>query len=595
MWKFVAQACVSLLLVAGPARAVSPADPEKVIHFAIPAADDGFDMVRTPNYYSGVIAESIYETLLTYDYLASPAKLVPKVAEAMPEVSDGGKTYTFHLKKGIFFTDDPAFKGKPRELTAQDFAYSFRRLLDPANRSPSAGFLQGKIVGMDAVVAAAKKSGKFDYDAPVTGLQTPDRYTLQISLNAPDYNFPYVIAYVALAGSAREVIDAYGLQSGQHPVGTGAYMLERYVPRSKIILVANPGYRGSIWNFEPSSDPMDQQIVRDMKGKKMPQVGRIEVSVIEEEQARWLAFQDKQIDIDWVPQLAARTVLDGTKLKPEFVAQKIRLQRFIEPAITYTFFNMHDPIVGGYSDEKNALRRAIAMSYNNDDDVTLIRHGQAINAEMIIPPGVVGYDPNYRSSIGYDPVLANKLLDHFGYKRGPDGYRTLPDGKPLKLKINREASVIYQELAELWKRGLDEIGIRAEHPVSNFADNLKAATKCELMMWGGAWSVDYPDGENFLQLLYGPNAHQGNNGCYESPAYDALFKKAITLPPGAERTALYLQMNRQMEADTAWKLGVMRVRNWVSRPWVLGFKKHPLLHTGWEYIDVDKRLADEGR
>jgi ABC-type transport system substrate-binding protein len=299
MWKFVAQACVSLLLVAGPARAISPADPGKVIHFAMPAADDGFDMVRTSNYYSGAIAESIYETLLTYDYLASPAKLVPKVAEAMPEVSDGGKTYTFHLKKGIFFTDDPAFKGKPRELTAQDFAYSFRRLLDPVNRSPSAGFLQGKIVGMDAVVAAAKKSGKFDYDAPVAGLQTPDRYTLQIQLNAPDYNFLYVIAYGALAGSAREVIDAYGLQSGQHPVGTGAYMLESYVPRSKIILVANPGYRGYTWNFEPSADPMDQQIVRDMKGKKMPQVGRIEVSVIEEEQARWLAFQDKQIDRNW--------------------------------------------------------------------------------------------------------------------------------------------------------------------------------------------------------------------------------------------------------------------------------------------------------
>jgi ABC-type transport system substrate-binding protein len=218
-----------------------------------------------------------------------------------------------------------------------------------------------------------------------------------------------------------------------------------------------------------------------------------------------------------------------------------------------------------------------------------------MNAEMIIPPGVVGYDPSYRSSIGYDPVLANKLLDHFGYKRGPDGYRTLPDGKPLRLKINRESSVISKELSEMWKRGLDEIGVHAEYPVSNFADNLKAANKCELMMWGGAWSVDYPDGENFLQLLYGPNAHQGNNGCYESAAYDALFTKAIALPPGGERTALYAQMNRQMEADTAWHLGVLRIRNWVSRPWVLGFKKHPLLHTGWEYIDVDKRLVEEGR
>ncbi|MEC5217966.1 ABC-type transport system substrate-binding protein [Actimicrobium sp. GrIS 1.19] len=588
MWNLIRQGGFALLLAAGPVHAVSPADPAKVIRTAFSDADDGFDMVRTQNYYSGFIAETIFETLLTYDYLASPAKLVPRTTTAMPEISDGGKTYTFHLIPGIHFTDDPAFKGKPRELVAQDYAYSFKRLLDPVNRSPSAGFLDGKIVGMNEAVAAAKKSGKFDYDAPLAGLQTPDRYTLQVHLTAPDYNFLYVVAYGALAGTAREVIESYGLQSGRHPVGTGAYMLDQYVPRSKVTLVANPVYRGSTWNFQPSADPMDQQLVRDMQGKKMPQVGRIEISVIEEEQARWLAFQDKQIDIDWIPQLAARTALDGDKLKPEFAAQNIRLQRFTEPAISFTFFNMQDPVVGGYGIEKVALRRAIAMIYNFHDDITLLRQGQASRAEMLIPPGVVGYDPAYRSSIAYDPVLANKLLDRFGYKRGADGYRTLPDGQPIVIRINREASVIYQETAELWKRGFDQIGLRAEFPVSNFADNMKAATACSLMMWQSAWNVDYPDGENFLQLLYGPNSQQGNLGCYQSPAFDALYKQAIALPPGPERLKLYAQMNRQMEADTAWVLQVLRIRNWVTRPWVLGFKKHPVLHAGWEYIDVIK-------
>ncbi len=588
MWNLVTVGGFGLMLAAGSAMAVSPADPAKVLRVAFEAADDGFDMARTANYYSGFMAESIFETLLSYDYLASPAKLIPKTAEAMPEVTDGGKTYTFHIIKGIYFTDDPAFKGKRRELTALDYAYAFRRLLDPANRSPSAGFLEGKVVGMNELVAAAKQTGHFDYDTPVAGLQTPDRYTLQIHLNKVDYNFPYVVAYGALAASAREVIGAYGAQSGQHPVGTGAYMLDKYVPRSKVILVANPDYRGSFWNFKPSADPMDQQIVREMTGKKMPQVGRVEVNIIEEEQSRWLAFQDKQIDLDWIPQLAGRTALDGTKLKPELSAQKITLQRFIEPALSYTFFNMRDPIVGGYTVDKIALRRAIAMAYNVNDDVAIVRQGQAVRAEMMIPPGVVGYDPTYRSSVGYDPVLANKLLDRFGYKRGADGYRTMPDGKPLVLVITRQAQVIYQEIAEIWKRGLDQIGIHAEQPTSNFADNLKAATECRLMMWGGAWSADFPDGENFLQLLYGPNSNQGNNGCYQSAAFDALFNQANALPPGPERSHLYAQMNRQMEADTAWSLTVMRVRNWVARPWVHGFKKHPILHAGWEYIDVDK-------
>ena len=577
-----------LLGLSATAQAASSADPAKIIHMAFDTGDDGFDMVHTQSLYSGYVAEGIFETLLTYDYLASPARLVPKTAEAMPLVTDEGTSYTFRIKKGIYFSDDPAFKGKPRELVAADYAYAFKRLLDPANRSPSAGFLDGKIVGMQALLAEAKKTGHLNYDAPVEGLTTPDRYTLKIKLTTRDYNFPYVIAYSALAGVAREVIEMYGTESGQHPVGTGAYKLDRYVPRSKIVLVANPVYRGFVWDFAPSADPMDQALLRDMKGKQMPQVGRIEISVIEEQQSRWLAFQDKQVDFDTLPQLAARMALDGDHLKPEFANQGIRLQRLVDPGVTYTFFNMRDPLVGGTSLEKIALRRAIAMAYNTREEIAIVRQGQAAIAQMIIPPGVVGYDPAYRSSVGYNPELANKLLDRFGYRRGADGYRMQPDGKPLTLKIHREANATSQEIAELWKHDLDKIGIRAASPTSNFSDNLKAATNCELMMWGGAWTADFPEGENFLQLLYGPNANRGNNGCYASPAFDALYKKALTLPTGPERLALYAQMNRQMEADSAWMLGVTRIRNVISRPWVLGFKKHPIMHGTWEYLDVAK-------
>ena len=573
-----------ILLLAG--FAASAANPAKVVRTVFEAPDDGFDMVRTQNYYSGWVADAIFETLLTYDYLARPAKLVPLVAEAMPAVSDHGKRYTLRIKKGIHFTPDPAFKGQQRELTARDFSYAIRRLMDPANRSPSAGFVEGKIVGLDALAATAKKTGRFDYDAPVAGLQTPDRYTLVIRLNQPDPNFLYVLAYGGLAAVAREVIEAYGAQSGQHPVGTGPYMLKQYVPRSKIVLEANPAYRGFIWNFQPSDDPSDAQLVKDMHGKKMPQVGRVEIALIEEEQSRWLAFQEGKIDFDKLPQLAAPKVLDGNRLKPEFAAQGIRLARAIEPEITYTIFNFKDPVTGGFSREKIALRRAIAMAYSVQDEVALLRKGQAIKAEMAVPDGVAGHDPTYRSSIAYEPELANRLLDHFGYRRGADGYRTLPDGKPLLLKIHTEPNASSKIVSEIWKRGLDQIGLRADFPVSNFADNLKAATECKLMMWGAAWHADFPDGENFLQLLYGPNASRGNHGCYASPAYDALYRKAMSLPPGAARNRLYAQMSRQMEADTAWSVHVSRVRNWLVRPWVMGFKKHPILQADWQYIDL---------
>ncbi len=589
-WRslFAICACVLGAVLASPSPAGAAADPNKVLHVAFEAADDGFDMTRSFNLYSGWVSEAIFETLLTYDYLARPAKLVPLTAEAMPEVADGGKTFTFHVRKGIYFTPDPAFKGARRELTAKDYAYSIRRLLDPANRAPSANMVEGKIVGLDALAAAARKSGKFDYDAPVAGLETPDRYTLRVHLNRPDYNFLYVVAYHSLAAFAREAIEAYGMQSGAHPVGTGPYRLKEYVPRSKIVLEANPGYRGYVWDFQPSGDARDAQLVRDMKGKEMPQVGRVEISIIEEEQSRWLAFQGGQLDYDKLPQIAAPVVMDGARLKPEFASQGLGLYRVTEPEVTYTLFNLRDPVVGGYTPEKIALRRAIAMSYNVKQEIALIRKNQAVKDEMVVPEGVVGHDPNYRSSIPYDIDLANRLLDYYGYQRGADGYRRFPDGRPLTVEMRREPDSVSHQYGELWKRGLDQIGIRLDLSFSNFADNLQAAVECQLPMWGTAWYADYPEAENFLQLLYGPNSGQGNNACYRSAAYDTLYRQFVATAPGAERNRLVIEMNRQFEADTPWTLHTSRLRNWLIRPWVKGFKKHPILLSDWQYLDVEK-------
>ena len=165
----------------GRAGAAPPIRP-RCCASSFPAAETGFDPVRVSDLYSNTVNEAIFERLLTYDYLARPAKLVPMVAEAMPEVSDNGRTYMFRLKKGIYFTPDPAFKGVKRELVAEDFVYSFKRFVDPKNRSPWAFMIEGKIEGLDAAIAAAKKTGKFDYDAKISGLAAVDRYTLRIRL-----------------------------------------------------------------------------------------------------------------------------------------------------------------------------------------------------------------------------------------------------------------------------------------------------------------------------------------------------------------------------------------------------------------------------
>jgi oligopeptide transport system substrate-binding protein len=428
----------------------SSADPHKVLRYVFPAAETGFDPAAVNDLYSSAVIQSIFEMLYTYDYLARPVRLVPLTAEALPEVSDGGKTYTIHLKKGIYFTPDAAFGDKPRELTMADYVYSFKRLLDPKVHSPNGWMLDGKISGMDALVAQAKKTGQFNYDEPIAGFELVDRYTLRIHLLKPDFNFGMILAHEPAAAVAREVIEKYHDSQGWvmgHPVGTGPYQLTQWVPGSKIILTANPQYRGYIWNFQASSDPADQAIVAEMKGKHMPQIGRIEISDMLEDQSRWLAFQKDEVDLFQLEgSLVSEAILDG-KLKPEFAKKGIQLSRIVDPELSSYYWNMRDPILGGMTKEKIALRRAIAMAHDVNQEIKVVWNGDAIPLQYPIPPSVVGYDPDYKSSLQYEPIVANALLDKFGYAQGADGWRTLPDGKPLVIHYTIFISIWWQTLS----------------------------------------------------------------------------------------------------------------------------------------------------
>ena len=567
---------------------LAAADPNKVLRIAFPTAETGFDPVKSADLYSATVMEAIFDRLLSYDYLARPAKLIPMAAESMPEVADDGRTYTFHLKKGVYFAPDPAFKGVKRELVAQDFIYTFMRFVDPANRSQYAFLLEGKIKGLDALAAAAKKSGKFDYDAKLPDLTAVDRYTLRINLTERDYNFPLVAAHTILGAVAREVIEAYASDTNAHPVGTGPYMLKEWKRGAKIVLEANPGFASFVWDWKPNpGSQWDDLVVAAMKGKSMPQIGRVEISIIDEEQSRWLAFNQKELDILEVPPtFVYKAVNQDNQLLPEWVDQKVNIYRAISVDVTYTYFNFNDPVVGGFSKDKIALRRAVIMGFNEEELIRVVRKNQAIHAEMPIPPGAIGHDPKYRSINYYDPDLANKLLDRFGYKKGADGYRTFPDGKPLTLKLATGSSAVEREQSELWRKSMDAIGLRMEFQISKFSDNLKAARACQLMMWGAGWTADYPDGDNFMQLLYGPNSNQSNNGCYKSPAFDAFYLKSTQIPDSPERNRLFLEMSRQMEVDGAWSLQDTRVRNYMFRPWVRGYKKHPILQAPYQNLDI---------
>ncbi len=598
MCKIWRCALVALMLFVGCAQA---ADMNKVVRHAMRAAETGFDPARESDRYSATILETIYDSPLTYDYLARPVKLIPNITEGMPIVTDDGATYLIKFRKGIFFTPHEAFKGKPREVTAQDFAYSLRRFYDPILVSPWLFLFEGKIIGADEVRVQAKTSGKFDYEAPIPGIEVLDRYTIRIKLKEPDYNFLYFLAMPTTGVVAREVVDFYGWSDFRsHPIGTGPFILKEWVRASKMVLEANPDFREEYLNTQPEDTPGDRAIMENLKGKKLPLVGRIEVYPIDESQPRWLAFLNKEHDhLWWLPEEFGNTVVPGAKLAPNLAKQGIQHILLPEQDLTFTYYNMKDPVIGGYTPEKIALRRALNLAYNNEEEKLIGRKNLAVIAQSPVPPGAGGYDPDYKTNATEHSIpKAKALLDIFGYKDiNGDGYRELPNGQPLTLEMASPPDAAYTTVLDpLWKKAAEAIGIRLVFLKEKWPDLVKKGHASKIQVGNYiSWHADYPDGENFFQLLYGPNSGQANYSNFDLPEYNKLYEQSKKLPDSPERTKLYKEMTRLSTAYAPWGIHMHRVQVHTAHPWVKNWKVHPIMHQPWLYLDIDVEQQRKAR
>jgi ABC-type transport system substrate-binding protein len=312
------------------------------------------------------------------------------------------------------------------------------------------------------------------------------------------------------------------------------------------------------------------------------------VYVIEESQPRWLAFLNNELDWINLPYEFKSMALPGEKLAPWLEKRAIRYIPGIDPDVTYLYFNMKDPAFGGYSPEKVALRRAISLAYSNEEEIYMVRNGTAIEAHSLLPPGVLGYDPAFNLGQTYDPPKAKALLDMFGYvDRNGDGWRDLPDGRPFTFVYATEPDQLSRLFTQMWKKNMDALGIRMEVRTAKWPELRKESKAGKLQNWHLAWMADYPDGENFYQLLYGPNCGSSNDGCFQHAEFDALYEKAAALPPGPERTAIYQRMARLMAVFAPFKLHSHRKRNQLVQPWVLGWRRNPFLHEGYRFVDID--------
>ena len=570
-----------------------PATPQKVLRYAMEVAETGFDPAQVPDAYSREIIDNIFEPPLRYDLLARPLKLRVATAAALPEKSPDFRELTLKIRPGIFFAGDPAFKGRARELTAADYAYTLKRHFDPALHSVAyADLLGDDIVGLQALRERALARGAaFDYDAPVDGLRVVDRYTLRIRFGHPSPRFPLKLAESVYTGAvAREVAEAYGEAIMEHPVGTGPYRLAQWRRSSFIALERNPRFRDEFYDEQPAGDDAEGQAVATrLHGRREPMIDRVEVSIIEEPQPSWLAYVGGAFDLTRVPYEFAATAAPDGRLAPNLARRGMQLHQVVQPDVLYTYFNMEDPVVGGYAPERVALRRAIALGYDNAEEIRLLRKPLAIPAQGLVAPLVAGYDPAWRSGMNdYDPVRARALLDLYGYVDvNGDGYRERPGGGALVLHMATQPDTNARQLNQLWQKKMQAIGIRIVFDRRQWPEQMKQARAGRLQMWTVGASSDEPDPEDLLAAAYGPAKGEGNWARFDLPEYNAEFRRIKELPDGPERSAAIANAQKLLLAWMPIKTHLHRVRLVLAQPWLEGYPANPFVSGWWRFLDID--------
>jgi oligopeptide transport system substrate-binding protein len=562
----------------------------KVFRYSEDSAPSNFDPVVSSVLYSNQIVTAVYDTLYSYRYLKRPYELKPNLAEALPEVSKDELTYTFKIKKGVKFQDNPCFKdGKGREVTADDFVYSMKRHFDPKERSQGAWLWQGKIVGLDAW-----KDAGANYKATIEGLKALDKYTIQIKLTK---KFPQLVHTFTMGFTAfvpEEAVKTYGQELSIKPVGSGPWLLKSHTAK-KTVLVRNPNYRGEV--FDAKAEGYDPKVhgftkIGSLDGKTMPFMDEIEVNWMPENVARWNSFtkgneiQTTTLSVEYVDAvLAAKSPL---KLKPKF-AEKYEARAEEEAGLIFTHFNMDSDKFGHSKDpvqnkKNHALRCAIRKSNNYKSVIDKFYLGIGTAYPGFIPRNLDGYDENLsKESVTLDIAGAKKLLADNGWNAS-----NLP-----QLEYGSVASVQMRQIFENFRGSMAAIGYPANKiklkTYPTFGDFNKDIKNRKLDFIPMGWGLDYPDAENTLALFYGPNASPGANSAnYMNPEYDKIFEQASTMQPGPERTALFKKLNQIIIDDCVTISAYSRTRVFVWEKNAVIWPQRDIVGNIFKYLDVSE-------
>jgi len=577
---------IILLIVSGCDGPSSVEEPnEMVLYSALASKVRGLDPGDIGDVTSSTVASQFFECLYQYHYLIRPYKLIPQLADGMPEISEDGLTYTIRIKKGVCFYDDECFPGgKGRELKTSDFAFAWKRIANIKYFSKNWWIFDNRVVGLDEFreyTKNCKSIDDVDYARPIEGLQVPDDYTLIIKLKKPWPQIIYLLAHLPTAPIAEEAVDYYKKDIMSHPVGTGPFKLAQWHRGSYIKMVRNPDFREQFYPAQGQPSDLEKGLLIDA-GRKLPIPDKMIMTFMQEDQPRWLQFLRGKIDTSGIPKDNFNQAIDVSRnLTPEMRRKNIHLKTFRDPSTFWIGFNMEDSVLGN----NKPLRKAISYAIDKLEFIELFTNNRAERAYGFIPPLMKSYNPKIaETGQKYDPNKARKLL-----KDAKDIY----GGElPLLTLAAPGTDTLSRQMGQFYQRGLKDIGLNVEVEYMDwptFQDRVK--TKSAQMFLLG-WVADYPDAESFLQLFYSKNASPGtNNFNYSNPEFDKIYEKVSVMSDSPERTRLYQKAEQIVIEDCPATFMTHQVAYVLHHDWVGNYKPHAFQYGLAKYrrIDLEKR------
>jgi ABC-type transport system substrate-binding protein len=564
--------CLSLALALGVAPLCASADAPTMLSVPRWAQFDTLDPTRSFDIASDQVLREVYSTLLTYAYLERPYRMVPDLLESLPTLSADQLTLTFTLRRGVRFHDNACFPGgQGREVTSDDALYMIRRFADARVNDKSWFAMDGAVVGLDAYHAATLKAapGVELVAGDVAGLRKVDASTFSIRLTHPNPLFLYALTFTSTSIVPVEAVRFYKDRFGVNPVGTGPFHLDKEADRKGVLRLArNPNYFGV---YPSLGEPGDagRGLLKDA-GKRLPLVDVLEMPLIEENQPGALKFLHGELDARILDRanfarLVKREADGSFRINDEY-ASRFGVTYATVPGIVYVALNLKDPVLG----KNKALRQALAAAIDPQADIDTLLNGRGRVLNSVVPYELAGNERDTGAPTHHrDLALARKLMAEAGYPGGAG----LP---PLTLSFYLTDSDTHNRF-DLLRAQFAAIGVQLRSSFADVPTFTKAISDGNFQLAYYDWTADYPDAEDFYQLLYSRNAAPANIGAYANRAYDQAYEASRLMVNGPQRFAYFRIMNALI-ADDAPLIGLFNpLRFAVHQKWVSNYKRNPLV------------------